>query len=334
MLRSRIVGVGRYLPPRVVTNDDLAAVMETSDEWIVQRTGIRERRWVEPDVATSDLALEAGKMALDDAGLSAADLDMILVATLGPDHFFPGVACFLHAKLDVPVGVPAIDVRQQCSGFIYALSIADQFVRTGAASRVLVVGAEIHSKALDVSSAGRDVSVIFGDGAGAVVLAATEVSGDEPHVLSTHLHADGRHADQLWLPAPGMAYSHFIDHEMIDADLHRPRMNGRLTYVHAVQRMSEAVDETLAHNGLSREEVDLFLFHQANLRINEAVAKNLGIDPDKVFNTIEWTGNTSAATIPIGLYEARAAGRLHPGAIIVASVFGSGLTWASTTVRW
>ena len=330
-----MIGVGSYLPPRVVTNHDLAEMMETSDEWIVQRTGIRERRWVEPEIATSDLALEAARAALSDAGIGPADLDMIFLATLSPDHFFPGTACFLQAKLDVPVGVPAIDVRQQCSGFIYATAIADQFIRSGAAQRVLVVGAEIHSKALDKTTAGRDITVIFGDGAGAVVLQATEVTDPlQPHILSTHLHADGRHADQLWVPAPGMALPTFIDHDLLDAGMHHPKMNGRLTYVHAVQRMGEAIHETLDANGHTLEEVDVFLFHQANLRINEAVAKNLGIPTAKVFNTIEWTGNTSAATIPIGMDEARAAGLLRPGSLVAAAVFGSGLTWASMLVRW
>ncbi|MBI5156721.1 MAG: ketoacyl-ACP synthase III [Acidimicrobiia bacterium] len=335
MLRSRVIGVGSYLPPRVVTNDDLAGMMDTSDEWIVQRTGIRERRWVEPDVATSDLALHASRAALEDAGIGPGDLDMIFVASLSPDHFFPGTACFLQAKLDVPAGVPAIDVRQQCSGFVYASAIADQFVRGGGARRVLVVGAEIHSKALDKTTEGRDVTVIFGDGAGAMVLEATEVAGAaDPHVLSTHLHADGRFAEQLWVPAPGMALPGFIDHDLLDAGMHHPKMNGRVTYVHAVQRMAESVHETLAANGKSLEEIDLFLFHQANLRINEAVAKNLGIPAERVFNTIEWTGNTSAATIPIGMVEARAAGLLTPGDLVMGVVFGSGFTWASMLVRW
>src|SRR3972149_4845973 len=254
-------------------------MMEASDEWIVQRTGIRERRWVEPETPPSALALEAARAALSDAGIGPADLDMIFLATLSPDHFFPGTACFLQAKLDVPVGVPAIDVRQQCSGFIYATAIADQFIRSGAAQRVLVVGAEIHSKALDKTTAGRDVTVIFGDGAGAVVLQAPEVTDPlQPHI-----------------PPPPLP---------LDA------------------------------NGHSLEEVDVSLFHQANLPINEAVAKNLGIPTAKVFNTIEWTGNTSAATIPIGMTEARAAGLRRPGSLVAAAVFGSGLTWASMLGRW
>lgn len=335
VLRSRITGVGAFLPEGVVTNRALEKVMETSDAWIVQRTGIRERRWVDPEVATSDLALEAGSAALLDAGLQPGDLDAIFVATLTPDHFFPGTACFLQAKLDAPVGIPAIDVRQQCSGFVYAAAIADQFIRSAAMQRVLVVGAEIHSKALHLDTQSRDVSVIFGDGAGAVILEGCDVVGaGESQILSTHLHSDGRFADQLWLPAPGMAFPRFIDHDLIDAGAHHPKMNGRLTFVHAVARMAEAVHEAVAANGHTLDEVDLFLFHQANLRINEAVAKDLGIPASKVFNTIEWTGNTSAATIPIGMHEARKAGVLQPGMLVAVAVFGSGLTWGSMLLRW
>jgi 3-oxoacyl-[acyl-carrier-protein] synthase-3 len=333
MAFSRVVGVGRYLPPGVVTNDDLAGMMDTSDEWIVQRTGIRERRWVEPGVTTSDLALEASRAALEDAGITPADLDVIFVATLSPDHFFPGTACFLQAKLDVPAGVPAIDVRQQCSGFVYASAIADRFIRSGGVRHALVVGSEVHSVALDKTTAGRDVTVIFGDGAGAIVLEATD-DPDGPRILDTRLHADGRGAEQLWLPAPGMAMPGFISHELLDQGAQYPKMNGRHTYVHAVQRMPEVLLEGIEGTGHTLDDVDVFFFHQANLRINEAVAKQLGIPEAKMFNTIEWTGNTSAATIPICMAEARDAGVLRPGMLAAVSVFGSGMTWASMLVRW
>jgi 3-oxoacyl-[acyl-carrier-protein] synthase-3 len=335
MRRARVTGLGTYLPPRVVTNHDLTGLMDTSDEWIVQRTGIRERRWVEPDVATSDLALAAAGAALDDAGITAADLDMVLLATLSPDHEFPGTACFLQRKLGI-AGIPAIDVRQQCSGFLYAVSMADQFVRTGFAGRVLVAGAEIHSKGLDLSTAGRDVSVLFGDGAGAVVVEAADVAdpGADPHILSTHLHADGTGAEELWLPAPGMAHPRYVTAEMLDEGLHYPQMNGRAVFVNAVKNMGAAVLEAAEHNGVALGDIDLFVFHQANLRINEAIAERLGIPGEKVFNTIDRFGNTTAATIPIGLGEARRAGALEPGMLVCGAAFGSGFTWASMLVRW
>jgi 3-oxoacyl-[acyl-carrier-protein] synthase-3 len=335
MTRARITGIGAHLPPGVVTNDDLSRMMDTSDEWITQRTGIKERRWVEPHVATSDLALEAGRAALEDAGVGAEDVEMIFLATLSPDHEFPGTACFLQAKLGVS-GIPATDVRQQCTGFVYAMSMADQYIRTGFARRILVVGSEVHSKGLDISTAGRDVAVLFGDGAGAVVVEATDVDDPavDPHILSTHLHADGRGAQELWLPAPGMAHERFMTHEMIDKGLHYPLMNGRAVFVNAVKRMGEAVVETVRANDVAIDDVDLFVFHQANLRINEAVAERLEIPADKVFNTIERYGNTTAATIPIGLHEAAVTGRLEKGMLVVVAAFGSGFTWGSMLLRW
>jgi 3-oxoacyl-[acyl-carrier-protein] synthase-3 len=334
--RARITGIGSHLPSNVVTNDDLAARIDTSDEWITQRTGIKERRWVDSETTTSDLALEASTEALEDAGLEPGDLDLILLATLSPDHEFPGTACFLQAKLDAPAGVPAIDIRQQCSGFVYAMAVADQFIRTGWARRALVVGAEVHSKGLEMSDEGRDVTVLFGDGAGAVVVEAAEVAdpGRDPHVFSTHLHADGRHATELWLPAPGMAYDRFMSHEQVDRGDVYPKMNGRAVYVNAVRRMGEAVAETLAANDVSVEDVDVFFFHQANLRINEAVAEKVGIPAEKVFNTIDRYANTTAATIPIGMHEAVRAGRLEPGMLVAVAAFGSGFTWGSLLLRW
>jgi 3-oxoacyl-[acyl-carrier-protein] synthase-3 len=334
MLRSRITGAGTFVPERAVSNDDLAGMMETSDEWITQRTGIKQRHWVEGDTTTSDLALEAAGRALEDAGITAGDLDMIVVATLSPDHEFPGTACFLQAKLGLSE-IPAFDVRQQCTGFVYATSLADQYLRTGFCRRILVVGAEVHSKGLDVSTAGRDIAVLFGDGAGAVVLEGVEVTDParDPHVLSTHLHADGSGAEMLWLPAPGMAYDEFMSHELVDRGLHYPAMNGRAVFVNAVQRMGEAVAESLQANGLEPGDIDLFLFHQANLRINEAVAERLGLPSEKVFNTIQRYGNTTAATIPLGLDDARAAGLAPPGTLVAAAAFGSGFTWGSMVFR-
>lgn len=333
--RARIGGLGTHVPDRVVTNDDLAQLMDTSDEWITQRTGIKQRHWVHPETSTSDLGAEAARRALDDAGVSADSLDMLLVATLSPDHFFPGTACFVQDKLGLP-GIPAIDVRQQCTGFIYAMSMADQFIRTGFSQRILVVGAEVHSKGLDVSTAGRDVTVLFGDGAGAVVVEATDVvdPATESHVMSTHLHADGSGATDLWMPGPGMAHERFASHEMLDKGLQYPEMNGRSVYVNAVKRMGEAVQEALDANDAGVDDVDLFVFHQANLRINEAVAERFGIPGEKVFNTIDRFGNTTAATIPIGFAEARTAGLLEPGMLVCSAAFGSGYTWGSMLLRF
>jgi 3-oxoacyl-[acyl-carrier-protein] synthase III len=335
MLRSRITGVGSYLPPRVVTNDELSELMDTSDEWIASRSGIRERRWVDPGTTTSDLAQQAAERALESAGIEAGEVDMILVATLSPDHEFPGTACFLQAKMGLP-GIPAIDVRQQCSGFVYGVSIADAMVRAGNASTVLLVGAEIHSKGLDISTAGRDVSVLFGDGAGAVIIQATDVTdpATDSHILTTHLHADGSFAESLWLPAPGMAYDSFMHAGLVDEGLHYPQMDGRTVFVNAVTNMPAAVEEALAATGLSAGDVDLFVFHQANMRIIEAAAHRLGVPAEKMVNTIHKTANTTAATLPICLDEAVTTGRLTPGMLVAGAAFGSGFTWGSMLVRW
>lgn len=334
-VRSTITGVGSYVPPRVVGNDELTSYMDTSDEWIRERTGIRSRHWVDPGTSTSDLALEASHRAIDDAGIGADEIEMILLATLSPDHQFPGTACFLQAKMDLG-GIPALDVRQQCSGFVYAMAIADKFIRTETYRKVLVVGAEVHSKGLDLSTGGRDVSVLFGDGAGAVVVEACELSSPEtqPHVLSTEIHADGSFADELWLAAPGMAYPGYLDPAALERGEHYPRMNGRTVFVHAVKRMSEAVESALDGNDMKLDEIDLFLFHQANQRISEAVSARLGIHSHRVFNTIHEVGNTTAASIPIGMDRARKAGVLRPGMTVAGVAFGSGFTWGSVLLRW
>jgi len=325
-----------YVPPKVVKNDDLKAFMDTSDEWIRQRTGIEQRHWVEGGVSTSDLAYEASKIALKNAGVDKSELDMVILATLSPDHEFPGTACFLQKKLGVP-GIPALDVRQQCTGFVYAMSIADQFIRTGTYRKILVVGAEVHSKGLEKNTNGRDVSVLFGDGAGAIVMAATEVKNPktDSYLLSTHLHADGAYAEELWTPAPGSGFqSARVTQEMIDERLIWPKMNGKTVFLHAVKRMPEAVMEALSANELKPEDIDLFVFHQANQRINDMVAKQFGIPADKVFNTIQKYANTTAATIPIGLDEAVRAGKLKKGMLVASAAFGSGFTWGSAVYRF
>ncbi len=332
---SRILGIGSYVPPRVWKNDDLKQLMDTSDEWIVQRTGIRERHWVELDtnICTSDLALEAVKLALDSAQVKKEELDMIIFATLSPDHEFPGTGCFLQEKLGVP-GIPAIDIRQQCTGFIYGLSIADQFIKTGAYKKILLVGAEIHSKGLDRTTRGRDVTVLFGDGAGAVVVGVAE-EGSDRKIYSTHLHADGSYARELWTPGPSIATkNHRISAEILASDDCYPKMNGKAVFMQAAKKMPEVIMEAVRHNDLKLSDIDLFVFHQANLRINELVARQLEIPEEKVFNTIDRFGNTTAATIPLGLHEAVKCGKLKPGMLVASAAFGSGFTWASAIYRW
>ncbi len=332
--RAQILGVGHFVPENVVTNGDLVSMMDTSDEWIRTRTGIEERHWVDlgSTTATSDLALRAAERALAASDTKAKDLDMIILATITPDHEFPGTSCFLQSKLGAQ-GCAVIDIRQACSGFIYALSIADQFVSSGHRKKVLVVGAEVHSKGLDRTPRGRDVSVLFGDGAGAVVLGAA--TDGARGVIKTVLHADGDHAKELWAPAPGMAYpTERMSALQIENGDRYAKMNGKAVFVHAVRRMSEVVLETLDGTGYGVPDVDLFLFHQANLRINDMVGEQLKIKSDRVFNTIQKFGNTTAATIPIGMAEAVAAGKLKPGMLVMTAAFGSGFTWAGGLVRW
>ncbi|HTL12753.1 MAG TPA: beta-ketoacyl-ACP synthase III [Bdellovibrionota bacterium] len=336
-LRSRIRAVDYYVPPKVWSNDDLKELMDTSDEWIQQRTGIKQRHWCDQDTGTSDLAVHACQGALKKAGMDKSEIDMIILGTLSPDHEFPGTACFLQAKMGMP-GVPALDIRQQCTGFIYGLSIADQFIRSGMYKNIMVVGAEVHSKGLDRSTAGREVSVLFGDGAGCAIVSAADV-GDakkDAHILSTHLYADGSFAKELWIPAGGSALGTYsrLEPAMLEKGLHWPHMNGKTVFMHAVKRMPEACAAAFKANGVKPSDVDLYVFHQANLRINEMVAKILEVPAEKVFNTIDRFGNTTAATIPIGLAEAEAAGKLKPGMLVMSAAFGSGFTWASTLIRW
>jgi 3-oxoacyl-[acyl-carrier-protein] synthase-3 len=333
MKSSRILGIGSYVPERIWTNDDLSQLMDTSDEWIQQRTGIKQRHWVDLDSETSssDLGLKAAEQAIANAGIAKTEIDCILFATLSADHEFPGTACFFQAKLGLP-GVPAIDVRQQCTGFIYATSIADNFIKTGMFKKILVVGAEVHSRGLQRTTEGRDVAVLFGDGAGAVVLGESD---GESKILSTHLHADGSYAKELWVQYPGLANKgERYTGEKVPAQDYYPKMNGKAVFVNAVKRMPEVLMEALAKNALKLGDIDLFVFHQANLRINEMVAKQLGIPEDKVFNTIQRFGNTTAATIPIGLHEAVKAGKLKPGMTVASAAFGSGFTWASMIIKW
>jgi len=330
---ARILGLGHFLPDHVVTNADLARVMDTSDEWIQQRTGIRQRRHITADAGPADLALPAAREALRAAGIAAADLDLIVLGTLSPDVDFPSSASLLQRHLGIR-GMPVMDVRNQCSGFLYMLATADKFIRTGAARHVLIVGAETHSTGLDFSTAGREVAVIFGDGAGAAVLGPEANPGRG--ILTTHLHSEGRFAEKLCVEVPNSR-----DHPRVTADMFGhpgarlfPQMEGRYVFKHAVTRFTEVIHEALAATGHQPADLDLLIPHQANLRISQLVAMGLELPEDKVFNNIERYGNTTAASIPIALHEAVEAGRVHPGALVCLAAFGAGFTWGAALMRW
>jgi 3-oxoacyl-[acyl-carrier-protein] synthase-3 len=333
LVNSRILGIGHYVPERVVTNADLARLMDTSDEWVQQRTGIRERHFISADAGPADLGLRAATDALRDAGVAASDLDLILLGTLSPDIDFPCSAALLQRQLGVR-GMPAMDVRNQCSGFLYMLAVADKFIRTGGARRVLVVGAEVHSTGLDLSTVGREVAVIFGDGAGAVVLGPE--SDPKRGILSTHLHSEGRFAEKLMVECPAARQRPRVTEDMLDVPGSRlwPRMEGRYVFKHAVTRFPEVIQEALTANGLGVADLDLLIPHQANLRISQLVAMGLELPEEKVFNNIQRYGNTTAGSIPIALHEALLEGRVRPGSLVCLAAFGAGFTWAAALVRW
>jgi len=332
--RAKITGTGMYVPDRVVTNDDLAELMDTSDEWIRQRSGIHERRFIEPGQMPADLAREASERALEAAGLEARDLDCIVLATLSAQAEFPGTSFFLHEALDVD-DIPCFDLRAQCSGFAYSLGVAKSFVESGQFQRVLVVGCEVHSTGIDLTDAGRDVAVLFGDGAGAVILEANEDEADPSAILEVRLHAEGAHARRLWIEAPGSGFTPVrISKEHLEERRHFPYMEGRFVFKHAVKRMPEVLLETLHAASLKLEDVEVFLFHQANLRINEYVMQQLEIPPERCVNNIQRYGNCSAASIPILLDEVVRAGRLSRGQLVAMTTFGSGFTWSSAIARY
>lgn len=333
MAFSRITGLGYYVPDNIVTNDDLTKWMDTSDEWIQDRTGIKERRYFEYGKDTNySMAAAASRIALERAEITADDVDVIVYATITPDYFFPGSAFLMQRELGMD-GKPVIDIRQQCSGFVYALSIADQFIRSGMYKTALVVGSEIQSSWIDKSTAGRNTAVIFGDGAGAAVVQAT--NNPQHCILSTHLHADGRFAEDLYVREPGSSRpGRTATKEMIDSGGFNVHMNGNAVFKHAIVRFGEVINEALDANGFEPKDISLLVPHQANIRISDYVRNQMGLSEEQVINNLQRFGNTTAASIPIALTEAWENNKIKEGDLICLAAFGSGFTWASALIRW
>lgn len=336
MYNSKIIGLGHYVPDNVVTNDDLSRKMDTNDAWIQERTGIEERRHVVPGDGdtTTTMGVKAAKIAIERAGIDKDDIDFIVFATLSPDYYFPGPGVLVQRDLGIKT-VGALDVRNQCSGFVYAISIADQYIKTGMYKNVLVIGSELHSHGLDMTTRGRGVSVIFGDGAGAAVLSREE--DNSKGILSTHLHSEGQHAEELSLIAPGMG-KRWVTDIIADNDpndeSYFPYMNGQFVFKNAVVRFSEVIIEGLEKNKLKSTDINLLVPHQANLRISQFIQKKFKLTDDQVFNNIMKYGNTTAASIPIALTEAWEEGKVKDGDLVVLAAFGSGFTWGSVIIRW
>lgn len=335
LYQSKIAGLGHYVPENVVTNDDLSEMMETNDEWITERTGIKERRHIKKGDgnSTAIMGVKAAKIALERAGIDKDEIDLIVFATLSPDYYFPGCGVQVQEILDIKT-CPALDVRNQCSGFIYGLSVADQFIKTGMYKNVLLIGSENHSGGLDMTTRGRSVSVIFGDGAGAAVLTRSDHNGQG--ILSTHLHSEGKHALELSLKGPStMHWVPEIIEENPQEDIpYYPYMNGQYVFKNAVQRFSEVIMEGLQENGLEVSDIDMLIPHQANLRISQFIQQKFKLNDDKIFNNIQKYGNTTAASIPIALTEAWEQGKIKEGDHVVLAAFGSGFTWASAVINW
>ena len=335
MYNSKIIGLGHYVPENVVTNDDLSKVMDTNDEWIQERTGIKERRHVvKGEDTTTTMGVKAAKIAIERAGIDKDDIDFIVFATLSPDYYFPGPGVLVQRDLDIKT-VGALDVRNQCSGFVYGISVADQYIKSGMYKNVLVIGSEVHSTGLDMTTRGRGVSVIFGDGAGAAVVSREEDT--TKGILSTHLHSEGQHAEELSLIAPGMGkrwVTDIIDDNDPNDESYYPYMNGQFVFKNAVVRFSEVIMEGLQTNGLTPADIDMLVPHQANLRISQFVQKKFGLSGNQVYNNIMNYGNTTAASIPIALTEAWEKGKIKDGDLVVLAAFGSGFTWGSVIIKW
>ena len=335
MYNSKIIGLGHYVPDNVVSNDDLSKLMDTNDEWIQERTGIKERRHVTKGVdTTTTMGVKAAKVAIERAGISKDDIDFIVFATLSPDYYFPGPGVLVQRDLGIKT-VGALDVRNQCSGFIYAMSVADQYIKSGMYKNILVIGSEVHSTGLDMTTRGRGVSVIFGDGAGAAVVSREE--DNAKGILSTHLHSEGQHAEELSLIAPGMGkrwVTDILEDDNPNDESYYPYMNGQFVFKNAVVRFSEVIMEGLQTNGLSPSDINMLVPHQANLRISQFIQKKFGLSDDQVYNNIMKYGNTTAASIPIALTEAWEKGKVNDGDLVVLAAFGSGFTWGSVIMRW
>ena len=335
MYRSKVTGAGHYVPEHVVTNMDLERLMETSDEWIRERTGIQERRFVQKGDGNtpSTMGTKAARMALKNAELEPDDVDFIIFATLSPDYYFPGPGVMVQDQLGIPE-IGALDVRNQCSGFIYGLSVADQFIKTGMYKRILVIGAEVHSGGLDMTTRGRNVAVIFGDGAGAVVVERSE--DENKGILSTHLHSEGKHAEELALIGPNTGHwvPNLIEENDPEDISYYPHMNGNFVFKNAVRRFQEVIHEALLANKKTADDIDLLVPHQANLRISQFIQQQMNLSDDQVFNNIQKYGNTTAASIPLALSEACQEGKVKDGDLICLAAFGSGFTWASALIQW
>jgi 3-oxoacyl-[acyl-carrier-protein] synthase-3 len=335
MYHSKITGLGFYVPDNVVTNDDLSKVIDTNDEWIQERTGIQERRHIIPGQdTTTSMGVKAAKIAIERAGIDKNDIDFIVFATLSPDYYFPGPGVLVQRDLGIGT-VGALDVRNQCSGFIYALSVADQYIKSGMYNNVLVIGSEVHSAGLDMTTRGRGVSVIFGDGAGAAIVSREEdlTKG----ILSTHLHSEGVHAEELIVKAPGMGgrwVTDILKDNDPDDETYFPYMNGQFVFKNAVVRFAEVINEGLEANNLQVSDIDMLIPHQANLRISQFIQKKFGLNDDQVYNNIMKYGNTTAASVPIALTEAWEQGKIKSGDTVVLAAFGSGFTWASAIIKW
>ncbi len=336
MYHSKISGLGYFVPENIVTNDDLSRIIDTNDEWIQERTGIKERRHVVKGSGetTTSMGVKAAQIAIDRSGIAKDEIDFIVFATISPDYYFPGPGVMLQKELGLRT-IGALDVRNQCSGFVYALSIADQYIKTGMYKNILIVGSELQSFGLDMTNRGRSVSVIFGDGAGAAIL--TREEDLSKGVLSTHLHSEGEHAKELSVLAPGMG-GRWITDILADNDpddeSYFPYMNGQFVFKNAVVRFSEVIHEGLDANQLQVSDISMLIPHQANLRISQFIQKKFGLRDDQVFNNIQKYGNTTAASIPIALTEAWELGKIKSGDLVVLAAFGSGFTWASAIIRW
>ena len=336
MYSSKISGLGFYVPDNIVTNHDLSKLMDTDDAWIQERTGIKERRWIKEGSGdtTATMGVKAAKIAIERAGIDKDEIDFIVFATLSPDYYFPGPGVMVQKELEIKT-VGALDVRNQCSGFVYALSLADNYIKTGMYKNILVIGSELHSRGLDKTTRGRGVSVIFGDGAGAVVLSRSE--SPKHGILSSHLHAQGEFAEELIVKAPGMGtrwVTEILQENDPNDESYFPYMNGQFVFKNAVVRFSEFINEGLQANGLSVEDIDLLIPHQANLRISQFIQHKFRLSDDKVYNNIQKYGNTTAASIPIALTEAWEVGKIKEGDLVVLAAFGSGFTWGSVIIRW